>query len=74
MGSLRPSSLPVSPSSLPCTRRFPLFLGWRNQTAQTMLGGAAGEGQHRWGARPVERVMTAEVLGRHLASLQLGLG
>lgn len=60
---------PVSPSSLPDTQRFPLFIGWRNQTAQTAILG--GWGRPAWlGARPVERrVMTAEALGRHRASL-----
>ncbi|XP_014637543.1 PREDICTED: protein FAM228A isoform X2 [Ceratotherium simum simum] len=48
-----------------------LVLGTRRHRPQSW---AAGEGQHRRGSQPVERrVMTAEVLAQHLATLQLGV-
>uniref|UniRef100_A0A8C9QM16 Family with sequence similarity 228 member A n=1 Tax=Spermophilus dauricus TaxID=99837 RepID=A0A8C9QM16_SPEDA len=45
-----------------------LVLGTRQQRPRSW---AAGDHEQRWGPQPVERrVMTAEVLGKHLASLQ----
>ncbi|XP_062933817.1 protein FAM228A [Cynocephalus volans] len=45
-----------------------LVLGTRQQRPRSW---AAGDSHHRWGPQPVERrVMTTEVLGKHLASLQ----
>lgn len=40
---LRGLVLARQPPSLPYTQRFPLFIGWRNRTAQTMLGRRPGE-------------------------------